>query len=104
MKWDIENAEYVDGYKISLTFRDGKVGIIDLQNSLNGKVFEPLKDIENFKRFSIHPEIKILTWESGADIAPEFAYENAITSDAALAPISPPPQQKPQQNPRRRSS
>ena len=44
MKWDIENAEYIEGYKIQLTFKDGKVGVIDLQSSLNGKVFEPLKD------------------------------------------------------------
>ena len=77
MKWDIETAKYLEEYKIQLTFRDGKVGVIDLKNSLNGKVFEPLKDIENFKKFAIHPEIRILTWESGADIAPEFAYENA---------------------------
>lgn len=77
MKWDIEDAKYLEGYRIQLTFRDGKVGVIDLQNSLNGTIFEPLKDIENFKKFSIHPEIKILTWENGADIAPEFAYENA---------------------------
>lgn len=77
MKWDIENAKYIEEYKIQLTFRDGKVGVIDLKDSLYGKVFEPLKDIENFKKFSIHPEIRILTWENGADIAPEFAYENA---------------------------
>ena len=77
MKWDIENAQYIEGYKIQLTFKDGKVGVLDLQDSLKGCVFEPLRDIENFKKFSIHPEIKILTWESGADIAPEFAYENA---------------------------
>jgi hypothetical protein len=77
MKWDIENAKYIEGYKIQLTFKDGKVGVLDLQHSLKGRVFEPLKDLENFKNFSIHPEIKILTWKSGADIAPEFAYENA---------------------------
>jgi hypothetical protein len=77
MKWDIENAQYIEGYKIQLTFKDGKVGVLDLQDSLKGRVFEPLRDLENFKKFSIHPEIKILTWESGADIAPEFAYENA---------------------------
>jgi hypothetical protein len=78
MKWDIENATYIDGYKIRLTFKDGKVGVLNLENSLIGSVFEPLKIIENFKKFSIHPEIKILVWDTGADIAPEFAYENAI--------------------------
>lgn len=78
MKWDIEDALYLEDYKIKLTFKDGKVGIIDLQCSLNGKVFEPLKDVEYFRSFSIHPEIKILTWPNGADIAPEFAYENTI--------------------------
>jgi hypothetical protein len=77
MKEDIETAKYLEGYKIELTFKDGKRGILDFQNSLNGTIFGPLKNIESFKKFFIHPEVKILPWENGADIAPEFAYENA---------------------------
>jgi|GEM_PF-5153378 len=34
-------ATYVSDYKIKLTFKDGKKGIIDLSNSLIGKIFEP---------------------------------------------------------------
>lgn len=77
MNWDIESADYIDNYKIKLKFKDGKTGVIDLANHLNGRIFEPLKNLDFFKTFKIHPEIKILTWKNGADIAPEFAYENA---------------------------
>lgn len=37
-------------------------------------VFEPLKSVEEFKQFQIHPEFHTLVWPNGADFAPEFLY------------------------------
>jgi hypothetical protein len=71
------NAEYIKDYKILVTFSDGTSGIIDLENELWGEVFEPLKDISEFQKFKIDPELKTLVWPTGADLAPEFLHEQA---------------------------
>ena len=39
---------------------------------LHGPVFEPLKNIEVFRQFVVHPELRTLVWPNGADFAPEF--------------------------------
>ena len=71
------NAEYIRDYKILVTFSDGISSVIDLENELWGEVFEPLKDISEFQKFKIDPELKTLVWPTGADLAPEFLHEQA---------------------------
>ena len=73
----IEAADYVGGYTIHVRFIDGVEGDIDLEGELWGEVFEPLKDIEVFRRFRLDAELNTVTWPSGADLAPEFLYEKA---------------------------
>ena len=75
MKYHVTAAEHVSGYLIRLKFRDGTVGEIDLCAELTGPIFEPLRDLEVFKGFSVHPEFHTLTWPNGADLAPEYLYE-----------------------------
>jgi len=70
---EVADARYVDNYKIHLLFNNGESKTVDLWNQLNGKVFEPLKDIDYFKRFTIR--YNTIEWENGADFAPEFLYE-----------------------------
>ena len=70
-------ARYVEAYKIELSFSDGTRGIIDLENELWGEVFEPLKDLRQFREFVVDPELKTLVWPTGADLAPEFLYQQA---------------------------
>jgi hypothetical protein len=43
-----------------------------LTNELDGEVFEPLRDVEYFKTFKLHPELRTVVWPNGADFAPEF--------------------------------
>ena len=45
MSRKLEVAEYVDGYRIKLTFSDGRCGEVDLELHLWGEVFGPLKDV-----------------------------------------------------------
>lgn len=71
----IVEASYVREYTIHIRFADGAEGDIDLSEELFGPIFEPLKDIEVFKQFSVHPELRTLTWPNGADLAPEFLRE-----------------------------
>lgn len=70
---EVVSAEYVGGYCLRLRFNNGEVRTADLSSSLNGKVFEPLKDKEFFKHFSI--PFNTVEWANGADFAPEYLYE-----------------------------
>ena len=51
---DIVSAEYLEGYKIKITFEDSRTGIIDFcVYTKKGGVFEKFKNIEFFKSFRI---------------------------------------------------
>ena len=67
-------ARYVRDYTIWLRFSDGICGEVDLSDELDGPVFEPLRDREFFKHFTI--AYHTLAWENGADFAPEFLREH----------------------------
>ena len=70
----VNQAKYIGGYTVWLAFNDGAEGEIDLSGELYGEVFEPLKDVEFFKTFTL--EGHTLSWSNGADFAPEFLREN----------------------------
>jgi hypothetical protein len=74
----IVHAKYVQNYTIHLQFSDGTEGEVDLEPELYGEVFEPLKDTQFFKQFTVHPDFHTLCWANGADIAPEFLYEKTL--------------------------
>ncbi len=68
----IERAEYLNDYRLKLFFNNGEIKEVDLQNELEGVIFEPLKNKDLFKKFFIsHNTIE---WENGADFDPEFLY------------------------------
>lgn len=72
----VKEAKYLHDYVIWLRFNDGAEGEIDLERELEGEVFGPLKDAQLFQRFHVDPELETIAWENGADLAPEFLYEN----------------------------
>ena len=71
----VTKAEYLDGFKIKIAFNDGVEKIVDLYSYIKSKrhpFFQPLKNIDNFKKFNVQ---KTLVWDSGADIAPEYLHD-----------------------------
>ncbi|MEW6089073.1 MAG: DUF2442 domain-containing protein [bacterium] len=81
MLFDIISAEYLDEYRIKVTFENKKTGIVDFNKYLKrGGVFEKFKNIEFFKSFQLDKEIGNLTWNKEIDIAPEILYSEAIHS------------------------
>ncbi len=70
----VNDAKYIEGYRVWLSFNDGAKGEIDLSSELYGEIFEPLKDIPFFKSFTL--EGHTLSWSNGADFAPEFLREH----------------------------
>ena len=65
-------AEYLHDFVIWLRFNDSSEGEVDLEEELYGEVFSSLKDVEEFKRFHVDPEMNTVVWDNGADFAPEF--------------------------------
>jgi Protein of unknown function (DUF2442) len=70
MMLEVENAKYISDYKIYVRFNNHTEMILNLEPYLDGEIYEPLKDIEYFKKFKI--ELNTISWENGADFAPEF--------------------------------
>ena len=70
---EIIKAEYIENYSLRLFFNNGEVRIADLSASLNGQMFEPLKEKSFFKKFEI--KFNTIEWGNGADFAPEYLYE-----------------------------
>ncbi len=70
----IISARYADDYRIKIKFNDGREGVADLSESLTGKVFKPLQDLDLFQQFEVDTELGTLRWINDADFAPEYLY------------------------------
>ena len=78
MYTEIVDVVYLGDYQLQLTFGDGSVKAVDLQDELWGEVFLPLRDKELFQQVFI-PEVgDTIEWPNGADFAPEFLYEIGV--------------------------
>jgi len=71
----VTHVLYLKDYQLRLEFNDGKVEDLDLRDELYGEIFEPLKDIELFKKVRVNPDTGTIEWPNGADFAPEFLYD-----------------------------
>ena len=69
----ITKVEYANEYKLLISFSNNITKLVDLKNCLHGEIFEPLKDIEKFKQFTLSDWT--VEWYNGADFAPEYLFE-----------------------------
>lgn len=74
MNYFIVEARYIADHTVWLRFRDGSAGEIDLEPEVHGEVFEPLRDVQFFRRFRV--DGGALEWPNGASFAPEFLHDN----------------------------
>ncbi len=74
MHW-ITDVSYIDNYKLKLKFENGEYKLVDLKPHLEGKIFEPLKDISYFKSVKLNKDIDTIVWQNNADFSPDFLYE-----------------------------
>ena len=70
----VVGVDYVKDYTMDLTFSDGKKKRVDFFPLLKGKMFEPLKDMDNFVQFALTDWT--LEWYNGADFAPDYLYRH----------------------------
>jgi len=83
---EVVNAEYVADYRIRVRFNTGEEGAVDLREALWGPVFEPLKDIATFRRFTVSEVLHTICWENGADLAPEFLHDKMTEQERPEIP------------------
>jgi hypothetical protein len=76
--WNVVSAKYLNGYRLALTFEDGKSGVVDLETHLRkAAVFKRLLDVQAFQDFHINPGFGVICWGDDLDIAPETVYYEA---------------------------
>ena len=71
----VKEVEYIQNFKLRVIFDNSVKKMVDLENYLDGEIFEPLKNIEYFKQVKVDKELGTICWDNGADFSPEFLYE-----------------------------
>ena len=71
----VVEARHVRDHVLWLRFSDGLSGEVNLVGQLQGRVFEPLKDVEYFAQVRLDPELQTIAWPNGADLAPEYLHK-----------------------------
>jgi hypothetical protein len=74
----LTEARPLEAYVVHVRFEDGTTGDVDLAYlaELDG-IFEPLRDLDYFRKLSADPEAGTIVWPNAADIAPETLYAHA---------------------------
>lgn len=73
----VKDVEYMGDYTLLCTFSDGVRKRVDLTPLLEYPAFQELKDKSLFIQFGLQNTI---FWINGADIAPEYLYENGVVA------------------------
>lgn len=73
----VNKARHIADHRVEVSFNDGTSAELDLSGSLDGPIFEPLRDVKYFRAFSIIGHT--LVWPNGADFAPEYLRSLART-------------------------
>lgn len=71
----VKQVKYIGAYIMICTFSTGEVKKVDLSSLFAYPAYEELKDEEQFKQFGLDETI---FWANGADISPEWLYDNGI--------------------------
>lgn len=80
----VTNANYIEDYKIEVSFNNGRKGVADLRSALKGSVFKSLRNKSEFSSFTVDKELETIVWSNGADLAPEYIYFQAFKNEPKL--------------------
>jgi hypothetical protein len=68
--YEVTDFQYLEGYRLAVTFNDGATQVVDLELVLYGEVYGPLRDPLLFRQVQLDPETRTLVWPNGADFDP----------------------------------
>jgi hypothetical protein len=71
----IREARVSGPHSLLLTFDDGTTKQVNVRPLLDGPIFEPLQDPNDFARVSLDTSCGTVVWPNGADFAPEALHE-----------------------------
>jgi len=84
---DIVEVRHLGGYRLGLRFEDGVSGEVDLSSRLRFEgVFAPLKDLSEFAKVEVNPELGTIVWPNGADLDPDVLYSAVTGEPIAVEP------------------
>ena len=83
----VTNAKPLDCYRVEVCFDNGRKGIADLTEALEGPMFGSLKDPVVFRKLRVDEELQTIVWPNGADLAPEYIYYRIFRDDPELQVI-----------------
>lgn len=69
----VKKINYIDGYKISITFNNNVTKVVDIEPYLTKGVFLPLRDPSYFNMVKLSGNT--LVWPNEADFCPDVLYE-----------------------------
>lgn len=75
----VKDAEYIGNYTMKCLFSDGVTKIVNLESLLQYPAYQVLRDENLFVQFGLNGTI---FWVNGADIAPEYLYENGVIAQS----------------------
>ncbi len=72
----IVNVQYLQDYKLELTFSDGARGQIDFKKKIVGRggVFQSLEDLIFFRQVRVDSEAGTIVWPNDVDFDPDVLY------------------------------
>ena len=79
------DARHAGKYRVWLRFADGSSGEIDLTAELWGAMFEPLKVEAVFSQLRVDSELDTIVWPNGADLSPQWLYDQIKAQAKAAA-------------------
>ncbi len=71
----VTKVVYLGDYRLKVWFEDESSKVVDLQPYLDGPIFEPLKNLDFFRKVTVNPDIDTIVWPNNADFAPEFLHK-----------------------------
>lgn len=79
----IKKVEYLEKYKLSLTFNDNKKKTVDLvkySKESPNTVFYPFRDLDFFRSVKVDKHTGTIVWPNGVDLCPDVLYEMGMES------------------------
>ena len=83
---DITAVRPTQDYRLELRFDDGTQGEIDVSELIRfDGVFAPLKDLAEFTKVRVDPELGTIRWPNGADLDPDVLYARITGEPISIA-------------------